>query len=57
MANSVYRTTVFILYQFSLLVGIALLPVGLVAEKIGIPFPLGKMLERIEAVYERAMRQ
>lgn len=55
MANTAYRATVFILYQISLLIGIALLPLGLVAEKIGVPFPLGKMFDRIDAAYERAM--
>ena len=53
MAPKPYRALVFALYQFSLVLGIALLPVALVANRAGIPFPVGQFVDRIKAVYQR----
>jgi len=53
MAATLYRAIVLALYQISIVLGIALLPVALVANRAGIPFPIGQLLDRIDSVYER----
>jgi hypothetical protein len=47
----------FALYQLSIVIGIALLPVALVAKRAGIPFPVGRLVDRIEAAYRQAAEQ
>jgi hypothetical protein len=54
MASSLYRTSVFVLYQFSIVLGIALLPVALVTNSAGISLPMGRFIERLGEAYERA---
>jgi hypothetical protein len=54
MAPTLYRAALFVLYQFSIVVGIAFMPVALVARKAGIPVPIGRLLSRIGTAYERA---
>ena len=53
MAASLYRASVLALYQISIVLGIALLPVALAANRAGISFPVGRVFERIDSVYER----
>ena len=57
MASKPYRAFVFTLYQFSIVLGIALLPVALVANRAGIPFPVGRFLDRLGAIYRRTIEQ
>ena len=57
MAPKPYRALVFVLYQFSIVLGIALLPVALVANRAGIPFPVGQLVDRVGTVYQRTKRQ
>ena len=57
MAPKPYRALVFALYQFSIVLGIALLPVALVANRAGIPFPVGQLVDRVGTVYQRTKRQ
>ena len=57
MAPKPYRALVFALYQFSIVLGIALLPVALVANRAGIPFPVGQLVDRLGAVYQRTIEQ
>jgi hypothetical protein len=45
---------VFALYQFSIVLGITLLPVALVAKRAGIPFPIGRLVERLGEAHEKA---
>jgi len=52
MVPSPYRACVFALYQFSIVLGIALLPVALVARQAGVPVPLGRLVERLGRAYE-----
>jgi hypothetical protein len=54
MASSLYRASVFALYQFSIVVGIALMPLALVANRAGLPLPVGRLVERLGEAYERA---
>jgi hypothetical protein len=52
MESRLYKGTVFALYQLSLLLGIALLPVALVARQIGVPLPIHRMISRLGDAYE-----
>ena len=53
MATSLYRVVVFALYQLSIVVGIALLPVALAANRAGVSLPIGRLVDRLDAAYER----
>jgi hypothetical protein len=44
----------FALYQCCLLAGILLLPVGVVASRVGVPFPYHRVVARAEEAYDRA---
>ncbi|QSG11464.1 Uncharacterized protein HSBGL_1037 [Halapricum desulfuricans] len=57
MESRLYRTTLFALYQLTVLVGIALLPVALVARRAGVPVPVHRAIDRLEAAYERTTEQ
>jgi hypothetical protein len=54
MTASLYRAAVLALYQISVLMGIALLPVALVAKRAGISLPVDRLLGRLDSAYERA---
>jgi len=54
MESRLYRALVFAMYQFSLLAGIALMPVALVARQVGLPFPIHRVVTRLGEAYERA---
>jgi hypothetical protein len=47
----------FALYQASIVLGIALLPVALVARRAGISLPIGRLVDRIDAAYRRSTEQ
>jgi hypothetical protein len=53
MIESVTRLTVFALYQFTVLLGILLLPVALAARRLGIQLPIGDLIERLDSAYDR----
>ncbi|MFB6172230.1 MAG: hypothetical protein ABEJ23_06830 [Haloarculaceae archaeon] len=54
MASLTLRATLFALYQLSIVVGIALLPLALVARQAGVPLPIHRVVERLGTAYERA---
>jgi hypothetical protein len=54
MATGLYRASVFALYQLSIVLGIAFLPVALAANRAGVRLPVDRLIERIESSYERA---
>lgn len=53
MEARLYRLTVFALYQLTLFAGICLLPLALVARKIGLTVPLHRAVLRLEEAYDR----
>ena len=53
MAPSPYRAAVFALYQFSIVLGIALLPVALAANRAGVRLPVGRLTDRLGSTYRR----
>ena len=54
MESRLYQFSVFALYQLSLLLGIFLLPVALVAQKLGVPFPVHRVIIRLKEAYQHA---
>lgn len=54
MTRLTYRATLFALYQFAVALGIALLPVALLARQVGIHLPLGRLVERLGNAYDKA---
>ncbi|MCU4719219.1 hypothetical protein [Halapricum hydrolyticum] len=57
MESRLYRATLFALYQLTVLVGIAMLPVALVARQVGIAVPIHRAIDRLEAAYEQTAEQ
>ena len=57
MESRLHRITLFALYQLTVLVGIAMLPVALVARRAGIALPIHRMIERLDAAYESKTEQ
>jgi len=49
-----YPAALFALYQLSLLVGIAMLPVALVTRKLGVGLPIHQLVDRLGTAYDRA---
>lgn len=54
MAHWTYRATLFALYQLTLLAGIVLLPLALLAGRAGIRLPIGRAVEALGEAYEDA---
>ena len=54
METRLRRTSLFALYQTSIVLGIALLPVALLARCVGVRLPVGRLIERLGAAYEAA---
>ncbi|MCU4799502.1 hypothetical protein OB920_03830 [Halobacteria archaeon HArc-gm2] len=54
MESRLYQLGVFALYQLSVLLGIFLLPVALAAQKLGVPLPLHRVLNRLDEAYDHA---
>ena len=49
MESRLYRGVVFALYQFSLLLGIVLMPIALLLGQMGLSLPMDKVLLRLES--------
>ncbi|WP_199268404.1 hypothetical protein [Halomarina oriensis] len=47
----------FALYQLCLLTGILLMPVAMVASRVGLPFPFHRVVARVSAAYDRTRGQ
>lgn len=56
MASLALRATLFVLYQLSIVLGIALLPVALAVRRAGVPLPIHRVVERLGDAYERSAR-
>jgi len=57
MESRLYRVTLFALYQLTVLVGIAMLPVALLARQMGVAVPIHRAIDRLEASYEQTAEQ
>jgi len=49
MESQLHRGVVFALYQFSLLLGIVLMPIALLLGQMGLSLPMDKVLLRLES--------
>jgi len=54
METRLLQFGVFALYQLSVLLGIVLLPIALLAQRMGVRVPLDRVLERLDEAYEHA---
>lgn len=54
MTNPVYRGLLLALYQLSILTGILLLPVALLARQVGVRLPVDRAVQRLGTAYENA---
>jgi len=52
MIERALAATLFALYQFTIALGIALLPVALVTRRFGFTLPLDRLVEATEHAYE-----
>ncbi|WP_181687189.1 hypothetical protein [Halorhabdus salina] len=54
METYLYRASLFVLYQLTLLVGILLLPIALLARRVGFNLPVDRLVTRVGNAYDRA---
>ncbi|WP_254822810.1 hypothetical protein [Haloglomus halophilum] len=54
MIDTAYRATLLALYQFSIMLGILLLPVALAVRRAGLQMPMDRVIERLGTAYENA---
>lgn len=54
MADRLYTATLFVLFQFTLLTGILLLPVAMVTERFGFRLPIDSAVEGLNEAYEQS---
>lgn len=54
MESRLYNATLLALYQLSVLMGIVLLPVALVASRAGVVLPIHRVIDRLGNAYENA---
>ena len=52
MSRTIHRGALFALYQLTVLAGIALLPIAMMAQRLGVPLPMGRAVEGTKAAYE-----
>ncbi len=52
MLDSLYRAGVFTVYQLTLVVGILLMPLALMAGRLGVPMPVGDLVAAAGRAYE-----
>jgi hypothetical protein len=57
MRTTIERLTAFALFQFSLLLGLLLLPVALLARYGGVTLPIDRLLERSRRAYAATHKQ
>lgn len=54
MVARLYTATLFALYQFTLLLGILLLPVAMITERLGLRLPMDRVLSGLNDAYAQA---
>ena len=53
METYLFRASLFVLYQLSLLVGIVMLPIALIARRAGVQIPVHRLVTRLGDAYDR----
>ena len=54
MIDTAFRLTAFALYQLTVAFGILMLPIALLARRVGVQLPIRNLLAATESAYERA---
>lgn len=54
MESRLYRGALFALYQISLLLGITLLPLAIVARQFGVTLPVHRAIDKLADAYDDA---
>jgi hypothetical protein len=54
MIETAYRAGLLAAYQFAVFVGILLMPVALVARRMGVTLPIGRLVETLDTAYSEA---
>ncbi|WP_248516797.1 hypothetical protein [Salinarchaeum laminariae] len=54
MIDRVHRATLFALYQLSIALGIVMLPIALVTNRVGLPLPVHRLVDGLGSRYEAA---
>ena len=52
MTETLLRAGLFALYQITLVAGIALMPLALLARRAGVTLPIGRLIETVGRAYE-----
>lgn len=52
MIDSLQRITLFALYQFTVALGILLMPVALAARQAGVSLPIGRLIDAVGTAYD-----
>ena len=52
MITSVYRATLFALYQLCIVIGILVMPLAIAAQQAGVTLPIHRVLANVEKAYE-----
>ena len=51
MIETTYRAVLLAAYQFAVFVGILLMPIALLARRVGVTLPVGRLVEQLDAAY------
>ena len=51
MIETTYRAGLLAAYQFAVFVGILLMPIALLARRVGVTLPVGRLVEQLDAAY------
>jgi hypothetical protein len=51
MIETTYRAGLLVTYQFAVFVGILLMPVALLARRVGVTLPLGRLVRTLDDAY------
>jgi hypothetical protein len=54
MIENAYRAGLLVAYQFAVFVGILLMPVALLARRMGVTLPVGRLVETLDDAYSEA---
>jgi hypothetical protein len=54
MDSRLYRSALFALYQLSLLFGITMLPLAILARQFGVTLPVHRAIDRLGEAYDEA---
>jgi hypothetical protein len=54
MRTTAYRAWLLALYQLTVATGILLMPVAMLARRVGLRLPMAGLIDRLDAAYESA---